>query len=169
MNKALLLDALVDVPELGDELIAASNPERGISEGVEQDEAGGWGERRQAERAGGNILLHELGQKVLVLADAGVELVVGGLDGLGLVEAGLGEGAGEEGDGDAGGQNAVGVMADDGRGWPDGETVGNGPVLDHLRQPLLLELVGEDRRVRASRQRGHVCCLSGDARLMCVL
>lgn len=82
--------------------------------------------------------MHKFFEKLFVPADVGVQLVVGPLDGLGVLEAGLGKGAREQGDGGIDGENPFWVWSH-GRRGPDGETVGDGPVLDDLHQVLLFQ------------------------------
>ena len=109
----------------------------------------------------GNALLHKTTEKLLVLADAGIQFVVVCLDGAGFVEAALGEGAGKERDGGTHGQDALGVVGGNGRWGPDGETVGDGPVLDGLHQPVLLGGIVQSRGVGTPCERRHdgVCCV----------
>ena len=98
--------------------------------------------------------MHKLFEELFVSAYVGVQLVVGFLNSLGVLKAGLGKGAGKQGDGGVDGENALWVAWDHGRRGADGETVGDGPVLDDLHQVLLFQGV----------ERGWECAFGGRSR-----
>lgn len=98
--------------------------------------------RRQKSGVQAHLLLDNLRKKLLIAAHSRVQLIVRTLHGDALVIAEAGKRAGEDGDGDIDGGDSfrVGLAGYDAGRGPDGEPVGDGPILDGVREvpPLLV-------------------------------
>lgn len=103
LNIALILDATMDLPQVPNELIAIPNSTRWSGQPPASTSA-----PLQDSKCAYSLLDHAA-QKLHVLADSRVEIIVSFLDGLGLVETDAWERAGEQGDGDTGCKHAAGV------------------------------------------------------------
>jgi len=126
----------MDVPEVGDEIIAFRYP--GDTAHQPPPAIGRWRRHRDSDS-----LRNDVAEELLILADFGIEFIVSLLDRLRLFEARPREKAGKQRNGGARGKNAGGVRAcrNYGRRRPDSEAVRHGPVLDHLNEAFSLRTI----------------------------
>ena len=148
LNVTLLLDFEVHIPETGNEIIATNHSNRTLYVRTMCQET---------PEANADSLLDHLADKLFILADFGVQLVVSRLDSFGLLKTDSRKWTWEESNRRTCSQDAASVdlRSYDRHRWPHSESVANCPVLNHLNEPLAL-LPLQYWRVRTGRESRHL-------------